>query len=379
MNFIKETSPHIHRKDSLVRMLGDVIVALLPTIVMAIVAFGWFAVRNLLIPVAVMTLCEFIFVLIMNRVPYDGEKHSLKEHLQRGIKAYRPYHALGPIVSGLIFGLIMPPNSNPGYVIYVALILGSIFGIVIGKLVFGGLGQNIFNPAAAGMVFAKLCFGSKYVYSNTSYVSVVASGGTVLTGLTENTENLIGRYANIGDYSLLDMFLGRIPGVIGEGFKFAILIGLIYLLVRHAADIRVVGSYLLAYAGLMAIAGIFVAVKQPSVNYFHFLAFSLLSGGVLFGATYMLTDPVTMPINAPGRVMYGLLAAVLTVVIRLFAALPEGVAFSILICNLAAPAMDHFTLSGNKFTWKKLACMGGIVLVGVLAVTLGLGFVEVGK
>ncbi len=379
MTFIKETSPHIHRKDSLVRMLGDVIIALLPTIVMSIVAFGLMAVRNLLIPVAVMVLAEFCFVLISNRVPYDGNKHSFKEHWQRGIKAYRPYHALGPIVSGLIFGLIMPPASNPGYVIYFALILGSLFGIIIGKLVFGGLGQNIFNPAAAGMIFAKLCFGSKYVYSSTSYVNVVSSGGTLLSGLTENTENLLGRYANIGDYSLLDMLLGRIPGVIGEGCKIAILIGLIYLLVRHAADIRVVGAYLFSYTLLMAIAGIFVAAKVPGVNYLHFLGFSLLTGGVLFGATFMFTDPVTMPINSPGRVMYALLGGVLTVIIRLYAALPEGVAFSILICNLVAPALDHFTISGNKFTWKKVVAMCSIVAVGVLAVCIGLGFTEVGK
>ena len=378
MTFVKETAPHIHRKDGLVRMLGDVIVALLPTVVMAVVAYGWLAVRNLLLPVAVMTLAEFVFVLICNRVPYDGERHSLKEHFLRGVRAYRPYHALGPAVSGLIFGMVMPPSSSPGYIIYVALILGSLFGIVIGKLVFGGLGQNIFNPAVTGMVFAKICFGSKYVYTSSHYVNAVTSGGTVLTNLTDVSENLLGRYAGIADYGALDMFLGRIPGVIGEGFKFAILIGLVYLLVRRAADIRVVASYLLGFLGLMAIAGIFVVAKVPGVSYLGFLGFELLSGGLLFGATFMLTDPVTMPINRPGRVMYGLLAATLTVLIRLFAALPEGVAFSILLCNLAAPAMDHFTLSGNRYTPKKLACMGGILAIGVLAVCLGLGFVEVG-
>ena len=378
MTFIKETSPHIHRKDSLARMLGDVIIALLPTIVMSIVAFGFLAVRNLLIPVAIMVLAEFVFVLICNRVPYDGEKHPFKEHWQRAIKAYRPYHALGPIVSGLIFGLIMPPSSNPGYVIYVALIVGSLFGIIIGKLVFGGLGQNIFNPALVGMVFAKICFGSTYVYSTSSYVSAITSGGTVLTNLADSSDNVLGMYAGIGDINALDLFLGRVPGVIGEGFKFAILIGLAYLLIRRAADFRVVASYLLGFLGLMAIAGIFVSTKVPGVNYGHFLAVELLSGGLLFGATFMLTDPVTMPINAPGRVMYGLLAAVLTVLIRLFAAFPEGVAFSILICNLAAPAMDHFTHSGNKFTLKRVSVMAGIVAVGVLSVCLGLGLVEVG-
>ena len=378
MTFIQETSPHIHRKDSLTRMLLDVVIALLPVVVMALVAYGLGALRNLLIPVAVMTLSEFVFVLLMNRVPFDGEKHSLKEHLKKGIKAYRPYHALGPVISGLIFGLLMPPSSNPGYMIYVALIIGSLFGIVIGKLVFGGLGQNIFNPAAAGMVFAKLCFGSSYAYTSSYYVNSLTSGGTVLGEVNASSDNLLSRFACIGDYSLLDMLLGRMPGVIGEGCKIAILLGMVYLLIRHAADIRVILSYLGGYAFLMAVAGIFVCLNVPGVNYFDFLAFSLLSGGVLFGATFMFTDPVTMPINAPGRIIFGLLGATLTVVIRLYAALPEGVAFSLLLCNLCAPAIDHFAVSSNKLTWKKIAIMAAILFAGTLSVAFGLGFSGVG-
>ncbi len=378
MTFIQETSPHIHRKDSLTRMLLDVVIALLPVVAMALVAYGLSALRNLLIPVAVMTLCEFVFVLLMNRVPFDGEKHSLKEHFKKGIKAYRPYHALGPVISGLIFGLIMPPSSSPGYMIYVALIAGSLFGIIIGKLVFGGLGQNIFNPAAAGMVFAKLCFGSSYVYASSYYVNSLTSGGTVLGEVNASSDNLLMRFASIGDYSLLDMLFGRMPGVVGEGCKIAILLGMVYLLIRHAADIRVILSYLGGYAFLMAVAGIFVCLNVPGVNYFDFLAFSLLSGGVLFGATFMFTDPVTMPINAPGRIIFGLLGATLTVIIRLYAALPEGVAFSLLLCNLCAPAIDHFAVSSNKLTWKKIAIMAAILFAGTLAVAFGLGFSGVG-
>lgn len=376
MSFIKETSPHIHRKDSLARMLIDVLIALAPVSITALVVYGLAAFRNLSISVAVMMLSEFVFVLIMNRIPYDGTKHTLKEQFLHGCKGYRIHHALAPIVSGVIFALIMPVETDPAYIVYLALILGSLFGIVIGKLVFGGTGQNIFNPAAAGMVFAKLCFGSKYVYVSNSYVNAVTTGGTVLSNLTNTSSSLVGRYANIGDISALDMFLGRIPGVLGEGFKFAILLGLVYLLLRRAADWRVLVSYLGGYAVLMAIAGIFIVTKVTGVNFGQWMLFSLLTGGLLFGATYMLTDPVTMPINAPGRVMYGLLAAGLTVIIRLFGALPEGVAFSILLCNLAAPAFDHYTYSGNAFTKKKLIFIASMCAVFVLAICLGLGFQE---
>ncbi len=372
MSIIKETAPHIRRKDSLARMLTDVLIALAPVSITAIVVYGLSALRNLLISTSVMALSEFVFVLIMNRIPYDGTKHSLKEQFLHGCKAYRVYHALAPLVSGVIFALIMPTGSDPAYVIYLALILGSIFGIVIGKLVFGGTGQNIFNPAAAGMVFAKVCFGTKFTYLTNGYVATTWSGGTLLSGLSQNG-SLIDRFSGIGDYSALDMFLGRIPGALGEGFKFAILIGLIYLLIRRAADIRVVASYLGGYIAFMALAGFIVVLKVPGVNFGQFLLFQILTGGVLFAAVYMFTDPVTMPINSPGRIMYGLLGAGLTAVIRLFGALPEGAAFSILICNLVAPAFDHYSYSSQRFTKKKILFTCGIVAVFGLAIGLGLG------
>ena len=169
------------------------------------------------------------------------------------------------------------------------------------------------------------------------------------------------------------MFFGRIPGALGEGFKFAILIGLLYLLIRRAADFRVVVSYFGAYVAFMALAGLIVVMKIPSINFGQFMLFQLLTGGVLFAGVYMFTDPVTMPINSPGRVMYGILGGGLTVAIRLFGALPEGATFSILICNLVAPAFDHYSFSSQKFTKKKIVFTCGMVAVFALAIGLGLG------
>ena len=151
----------------------------------------------------------------------------------------------------------------------------------------------------------------------------------------------------------------------GEAFKIAILIGLVYLILRRAADWRVVVSYLGFFTVVMAIAGIFVVVKIPSVNYFEFVAFQLLSGGVLFGAVYMLTDPVTMPINEPGRYLYGVVAASITCIIRLFGAFPEGVAFSILLANMLSPLIDYPKWGNQIFTKKKV-----LVIIGVMAATL---------
>ena len=169
MQIIKESAPHLRRKDNMATMMLDVIIALLPTVIFSLVIFKLDALRNILLSIATMELCEFVFVLIKNRIPYDGNKHTLKEHFEKQRKAYTINNFLVPLVSALIFAMIMPASSNPGSIIYVALILGSAFGLIIGKLVFGGTGKNIFNPAAVGMVFAKLCFGSYYTDPDNSY------------------------------------------------------------------------------------------------------------------------------------------------------------------------------------------------------------------
>ena len=379
MKIIKETSPHLHRKDSLVRMLGDVLIALLPVIVFSYVSYTWLALRNFAISLAVCILAEFVYVLIKNRIPYDGNKHSVKEQFLAGVKKYRVSNLLSSSITAIIFALVMPVAMDPGWLIYIALVFGALFGIVIGKLVFGGTGSNIFNPAAVGMVFAKLCFGSHYLYPTTWFIdtgSAVSAGGTPLGSLAENSyagvNSFIGQYADLSHAPVFDLMLGRVPGVMGEAFKFAILLGLVYLLIRRAADFRVVASYLGIYVVLMAIAGAFICTALPNTNFLTFMLFQLFSGGVLFGVTYMLTDPVTMPINSPGRVMYGLIAGSITVIIRLFGAFPEGVVFSILIANMLAPVIDYPNWASQKYSLRKMLWMAGIVLVSVLVVILGL-------
>ena len=166
------------------------------------------------------------------------------------------------------------------------------------------------------------------------------------------------------------MFLGRIPGTLGEVYKITILVGLVYLLVRRSADFRIVVSYLGTFTILSLTAGLGLMLLNKDINPFIFTLYSLLSGGVLFGATFMLTDPVTSPINSPSRIIYGMIAAVVTVLIRLFAALPEGVGFSILIANMIAPVLDHPDWSSSRYTWKKILAMMLIVVISSLTVFL---------
>ena len=367
MKITKENSPHLRSKATVSRMMADVLIALAPTLIFAIVVYPLKTIIFLLISLFIMIGSEFVYVGLKNMQPKDGLKHSFKERFLYAYKdKYTKNNILTPAISACIFTLIMPAGA-PIY----AVIVGALVGIIIGKLVFGGTGSNIFNPAVVGMLFAKLCFGSQYVgYVDTWFYQIpdTVAGATPL-GLLNG-----GMLSNISQYSLVDMLIGRIPGTLGEVYKITILIGLVYLLIRRSVDYRIVVSYLGTSTFLILIAGLSVFALDNSVNPLLFTAYNLLSGGVIFGAVFMLTDPVTSPINPPSRYLYGMIAAVVTVFIRLFAALPEGVGFSILIANMLAVVLDHYEWSSSRYTWKKLLAMGLIVLVSSLTVFLLLRF-----
>jgi len=363
----KETAPHLRRKASVTRMMVDVLIALAPTLIFSFVVFPLNTLYFYLISVSIMLASEFVFVGLKNMMPKDGLKHSFKERFIYAYKGkYNQNNILTPAISAIIFTLIMPAGA-PLY----AVAIGAFAGIVLGKLVFGGLGSNIFNPAAVGMIFAKICFGSQYVSVVDTWFYTVpdAVAGATPLGLLSD-----GAYGAISQYSLLDMFIGRIPGALGEVYKITIIIGLIYLLIRRSIDFRIVVSYLGTFTILMLIAGLSVFALDKAVNPFIFTLYQLLSGGVLFGAVFMMTDPVTSPIDPPARIIYGMVAAVFTVFIRLFAALPEGVGFSILIANIVAVVLDYHEWSGSRYTWKKLLIMAIIVTLSGLTTFLVIRF-----
>lgn len=358
VKIIKESAPHIRRKDSLNRMMLDVVIGLLPVIIFAFIYSPLQMFRNLWVSILTMELCEFVFVLIQNRIPYDGTKHTVKEQFLHGVKAYRLSNFMVPLVSAMIYALISPTDMEQGYfyLMYPALITGAVFGLVIGKLVFGGTGTNIFNPALVGMIFSKICFGSHYAYWDAfkGNGELVSAGATSLSSSFIDTAN--NSFALDKSYSLLDLFLGRIPGLFGEVCKLAILIGFVYMAIRHVIDWRITLSYVGSFFVLMLIAGAIVSNSKNAngINPWYFATYQLLSGGLLFGAVYMATDPVTSPITQPGRILYGVILAISTAFIRLFASLPEGTGYSILIGNMMTSVIDYPKWSTNKFTLKNI-------------------------
>ena len=362
---VKESAPHLRRKPTVRRMMLDVLIALAPTLIFAFIVFPAQTGYTLGISLFIMIGCELISIGLRNMMPKDGLKHTLKERFEHAYKGKVDINnILTPAISAVIFTLIMPAgaliNKDTGVFNVYPVIIGSLVGIIFGKLVFGGLGSNIFNPAVVGMVFAKLCFGSQYssYVDNWFYKVPDAVAGATPLGLING-----GALSNINDYSLTNLLFGQIPGTLGEVYKLTIIAGLIYLLIRRSIDWRIPVSYLGTFSVLMLVAGASVHALNSSLNPFVFLAYNLLSGGVLFGAVFMLTDPVTSPINSPSRMMYGIIAAVITVFIRLFAALPEGVAFSILIVNMLAPFLDHYEWSSSKYTVKKIVAISLLVII----------------
>lgn len=369
MKFIKESSPHIRRKDSAWRMMLDVIIALLPTFIFSAVIFPLNTLVNFLVSGIIMCLAEFVFIGLTHMMPKDGEIHTFKEKFDYAYKGrFQLVNFMSPLVSALIYTLITPSGA-PIY----SVIVGALIGIILGKLVFGGLGNNIFNPAAVGMVAAKLSFGTnygKYLALPEWFTGVPSTeiGGTLLGNIGTNG------YESINNVNFLDMFLGKMPGTLGEVYTITILIGLIYLIIRRTIDFRILFSYFGTFLVMMIFAGICIHSILPSVGVFKFTLFELLSGGVIFGGVFMFTDPATSPITKPSRIMFGMIGAVLTVLIRLFGALPEGVAISLLIANMFAPVLDFPKWSSTKYTYKNVLAMALIFVVPTIIMIISLLF-----
>lgn len=354
MKLVLQSSPYIRKPVSVKRMMLDVIIALMPVTLFAMIQNGWSGIYVILISLGVMIFFELLCHMMIHW-PKDMKIKELftKDGFSKVKKEYTINNILAPTISALIYALILPAGCD-WYVVFV----GAIFGIVVGKMVFGGLGNNIFNPAAAGRIFVGICFGTKLSEAYPKQSTYVISAGATPLGMIQN-----GGLANTNSYSLLDCFLGNIPGSMGEVSTLLILVGAIYLFVRHSADLRSALSFFLSFAVIAFVAVFAYHFKNNEAgNIFTMWMYQLLTGGLIFGCVFMITDPVTSPTSKFGRIAFGTLAGVMTALIRFVGAYPEGVAFSILLANMTAPTIDYFMRGKpNKYTWKQ--CLGIAVVV----------------
>lgn len=352
INIIQRTSPYVRKETSTKRMMVDVLIALTPVTFFSVYKYGLDALTRIIVSLLIFVLVEAIYFLSVTKV--EGENFS--ERLTNKFKKYSVNNITAPAVSGLIYAMLLP-DQLPFY----GVIMGAIFGSLVGKMIFGGLGFNIFNPAALGRVFIAIAFTSLF---QGSYGQVdAAAGATALSTQFPNVFN---------SYTLIDMLTGNIPGAMGEINSIAILIGMIYLLVRRSADFRPIVSASLIFVVLTTIAGYFL---HP--NYVvEFVLYHLLSGGLLFGLAFMVTDPATSPISRPGRWYFGLIIGTLIFAIRIFGNLPEGVAFALLFANLLTPVIDYPLWSTNKFKARFFVTYGvSFAIITIMSILLLGGYI----
>lgn len=347
---IRKTSPYLRRpKANVTRMMRDVTIALMPVTIFAIYQFGMAAVMIILVSILSMMAAEYIYYQIVDKL--DDEKFKWKN------KSFTLYN-FSTITSGLIYALILP-DSTPWFVV----MIGAVFGVVFGKLIFGGLGQNIFNPAALGRVFIVVSFGTLMSFD----VAVDAvSGATPLGIINDNIFSL--EVLNI--YSIKDLFTGMaIPGSIGETSVILILLGGLYLAFRTSFEVRIP----LAYIGTVAILAASVALFK-GISY-EYVLFHVFSGGLLFGAVFMATDPITSPITMPGRIYFGFALGFLTFIIRIFGAYPEGVMFAILIMNMFVSSFDYYKWTNSKITRRQIIIFSVVVILSIVVTIVGVNYV----
>ena len=355
MQAVKQTSPYVRKDVSTKRMMIDVLIALIPVVAFAIYRFGWDAIIRILVSLVVMIGLEAIAFGMMQK-PSKSEKWI--ERLKSRYENYTINNITASAVSAVIFAMLVP-SKLPIY----AVIAGASFGIIIAKMLFGGLGSNIFNIAAAGRIFIALALTNMFAGT---YVGVdMVAGGTALTTLRSG---LLFPSA-LNSYSISDLFFGNIPGAMGEISAAAILIGAAYLLIRRSADYRVMLSSTLTFMILMFLVGLKLYPGQ-AIDY---TLYQLFAGGLMFGVVFMITDPVTSPVTRPGRWLYGLMVGALVVLIRLFGAYPEGFAFALLFSNMFVPLIDYPKWATNKIKPAFVASYVVLLVILGLVVFFGVG------
>ena len=310
-------SPHVHGNESVKKIMWSVVIALLPALAVSVYYFGLPVLILTLVSIATCMLTEYLiqrFMLKGNITITDGSA----------------------VITGLLLAFNVPSNL-PVWI----LMIGAFVAIAIAKMPFGGLGKNPFNPALVGRVFLLISFPVQMttwpkptpVWSFGA--ADVITGPTPLGVLKEGVKN--GQAVNdlVSEMpSYVDMLLGQMGGSFGEVSAIAILIGAIFLLIRKVITWEIPVSFLLT---AFLFSGIFYLVDPTTyVN----PCFHLVTGGMMLGACFMATDMVTSPTSRGGMLVFGAGCGLLTIIIRLFGAYPEGVSFSILIMNALVPLIN---------------------------------------
>ena len=327
---IVSPAPHAHSGDSVRKNMLLVIAALLPAYVISVAAFGWGALITTAISVAACVLFEWLITKFLLK-----QKPTICD--------------CSAVLTGLLLAFNLPCNL-PWWVV----VIGALVAIGIAKMTFGGLGQNLFNPALVGRVFLLIAFPVQMTTwprpmgFHTSYVDA-ETGATPLALMKQIVKN--------GDSSLInqlpelwDMFAGWIGGSLGEVCALALLIGGIFLIIMRVITWHIPISILATVALFAAVTGWCGALPE-GITTLQYVAMTLCMGGIMLGAFFMATDYVTSPMTGWGKIIFGVGIGLIVMVIRTWGAYPEGMSFAILIMNACVPLLNH--IRPKRFGEKK--------------------------
>lgn len=301
------SSPHVRAKDTTARIMLYVIIALLPASIFGICNFGLRALVLIAVCIATCVVSEWLFEFLIHK------KSTIND--------------LSAVVTGLLLALNLPVSLP----IWQA-VLGSVFAIVIVKMLFGGLGQNFMNPALGARCFLLVSFAG----TMTNFNCDAYTGATPLA-MMRNGEAV----------DTMKMMLGTTSGTIGETSTIAILVGAIFLILMGVIDLTIPGTYIVSFI-------VFILLFGGHGMDWNYVTAQLCGGGLMLGAFFMATDYVTSPITPLGKVIYGILLGILTGLFRIFGANAEGVSFAIILSNLLVPIIEKATIP-RAFGQKKEA------------------------
>ena len=300
--FFLSSSPHMKAPGDVRMIMWIVIAALLPAVGFSVYNFGFHSLVTIVVSVIAAMITEEIINVVRGR----------KMTINNG----------SAVLTGLLLAMTLPPSLPLSMVV-----IGSVFAIFIGKQIFGGLGNNIFNPALIGRAFLQAAFPIPMT-TWTSPRTIDAITSATPLGSFKFEKTLTPYY---------DLFMGTVGGCIGETSALAILIGGLFIIVIRIADWRIPVSYLGTVVIFSGILWLVNPIKYPDP------VFHLFAGGLMLGAFFMATDMVTSPITPKGKWIFGIGAGIVLILIRQFGGLPEGVMYSILFMNCVTPLINRFT------------------------------------
>ena len=308
-------SPHIHTKTSTSSLMRDVVLALLPAAVVSVVFYGIGEIVVLGVSIISCVVLEYLIT-----------KYLLKKE--------NTICDWSAVVTGLLLGLNLPA-STPWWVVFI----GAVVAIGVAKMTFGGLGQNVFNPALAGRVFLLISFPTymtDWRFPSGLFGADAVSGATPLGVVKEGLLSGESLSSLTAQYSYQDLLFANVGGTAGEISAIALLAGFGYLLLR-----KVIRPYItLSIWATVALVSLIFSLLAP--EQFTGPVFNLLTGGMILGSCFMATDYVTSPMSIKGGIVFGAGIGFITMMIRYFGSYPEGMSFAILVMNAAVPLLNNW-------------------------------------